>query len=703
MFFQGKIRGFTTYTKEMLEQMQRDLSLSLSVTRLSHCAAYYKTSEKRDPYIEELQMIDRLVANRAASPANTAPVELLTNDPVQAETYADLQRKRRALKPDAKYPMTMAEAFEAADAYLYRVGKQSDTDSIFLLEDPAARPFAATRNCVSVSDTALRLRRLPKSKQSCKEGDLLVLLLPCTDSYAGRQGASVGKFLQEKTASGTIKQILTVGEGGLLEALLTLTEGARIEPQRLSVGGEAVPLTALAGSYRGEYILRIAPAQFEALYRDAADCGVSARVFAAITKGGLYSFSDASLSFSLSSDFLRSLFPILPVTAALADATESAPATVISHTPTSASFCSYLQKETEAAQTYAVQNTLYAAACSAPTQNCFQAAFDSTLIPVMTLAAAGIDHADQRLAIGLQLPVGDDRHLVGNALATILGVYRLQSELAIPAVSKSITYREDIDRPHLTVYAMGAQTPQTPTTLTKEGNEVYCITPDRKNDGTPDFASLRDLLRSVSALRQKGILQSARILCNESVTEGLRHLSTNRLYCHLTSDIFACEEPLPVAFLLETTQPIAAKRVGTVVQREVAHTPVAPQPLTVGKSLIWSPRPCVVIVAKKTDVAAKILCAHLSERGADARLFPDGEVNANRLSRALLGAQALILCSKAELADNERLQFALGVFEASGGTTLLVGGAKTQKIARAVALPRGISADTVAQICKKSE
>ncbi|MBQ2735339.1 MAG: hypothetical protein IJF33_05855 [Clostridia bacterium] len=703
MFFQGKVRGFSTYTKEMLEQMRQDLSLSLSADQLLHCVTYYKTAQKRDPFIEELQMIDRLVANKAASPANAATVEFLTNDSLGAQTYSDLLRKRRALKPDVKYPMTIAEAFETVDGYLNRVGKRNDTDTIFLLEDPALRPFSATRNCVCVSDTGLRLRAVPKSKLPCKEGDLLVLLIPRTDSYADRQGASVGNFLQDKTANGTIKQILTVGAGGLLEVLLNLTEGARIEPQRLSLAGEAVPLTALSGSYLGDYVLRVEPARFEVLYRDAAACGVSTRVFASITKGGAYTFSGSDFSFSLASDFLRSLFPILPITAALADAKEHNPKTEILHTPTSASFCSYLQRENGQAQTYAVEDRLYAAAYSAPVESCFQAALDTALIPVMTLAAAGVHYVDQQLAIGLELPMGDDRYIVGNTLSTILGVYRLQSELAIPAVSKTVAYKEGIDRPHLTVYAIGKQAPTATTKLTKEGNAVYCITPDRHDDGTVDFASLRDLLRSVAALRQKGILQSARILCNESVTEGLRHLSTDRLFCRLTSDIFASEEPLSLAFLLETTQPITAKRVGTVTQRDTVSTPLTSESLAIGPSLIWSPKPSVVIVAKKTDIAAQILCSHLLERGANARLFSDEEKDANRLSRALLGAQTLILCSKAKLAETERLQFAAEVFAKAGGTTLLVGGAKIDKIADAIAQPNGIPADTVALICKKKQ
>lgn len=703
MFFQGKIRGFTAYNKEIMEQMRKDLEFSLSTDQLLYCATYYKKTEKRDPFIEEIQMIDRLVASRGATPANVAPVELLTNDSYQAQTYADLIRKRRTLRPDVNYPMTLSEAFETVDAYLARVGKHGESDSIFLLEKPSLRPYATTQGCVAVADEGLRLRTIPKSKAPCKENDLLVLLLPRTDSYADRQGASVGKFLQEKTENATVKQILTVGAGGLLEVLLSLTEGAHIEPQRLSRAGECVSLTTLVGSYMGEYVLRIEPARYEALYRDAAACGISARVFASITKDHTYAFTEGNLSFSLASDFLRSLFPIHPAVAALDDTKEDAAEAEILHTPASASHCSYLKKEDRAVQTYAAKDRLYAAAYSAPTQNRFQTALHTALVPVMTLAAAGISYTDQQLAVGLELPVGEDRAFVGDALSTILGIYRLQSELAIPAVSKSLTYNESLDRPRLTVYAHGKQASPLPEALCDEGNAVYCITPDRNDDGSLDFASLRDLLRTVATLREKGILKSARILCNESVTQGLRHLSTDRLFCYLTSSIFACEEALPLAFLLETTRPIQAKRVGTVMQRENARPTPATEAPTLGNSLIWAPKPSVVIVSKKGDVAAEILCARLLECGADARLFSDAEVDANRLSRALLGAQTLILCAKAELSENEHLQFAAAVFTQAGGATLLVGGAKTDVISGAIALPEGIDAKTLACICKNRE
>ena len=106
MMFQGKIRNFAAYTPAMAEQMKKDLSLFMQQQQLLYCANYYRTVEKRDPFIEELVMLDRFVSEYAPSPATFAPTECLTNHAPLAQTFADLLQKRKTLKPDVRYPLT---------------------------------------------------------------------------------------------------------------------------------------------------------------------------------------------------------------------------------------------------------------------------------------------------------------------------------------------------------------------------------------------------------------------------------------------------------------------------------------------------------------------------------------------------------------------------------------------------------------------
>jgi len=702
MIFQGKIRNFAAYTPAMAEQMRTDLSLSMRTDQLLYCAGFYRTNEKRDPYIEELVMLDRLISELAISPATYAPNEFLTNHTPSAQTYADLLQKRKVLKPDASHPMTLAEIFETADAYLARVGKYSTLRQSYHLEEPSAQPFASDDRCVSAAPAGLRLHAAPKSAASPEEGDLLLLLLPRSNSYANRQGLALGEFLKSETARCLVKERFSVGKGGLLGTLLGITESAWIEPARLSVHGEPVALSLLADAYAGETLIRIAAKDYERIYRTAAEHGLFARVFASVTRGNRYTFADQSHSFSLPSDFIRSLFPILPVTATLADETEF-PAHPISHTPLRGNRCAYLRQDRPLRQTESIEETLYAASCAEIRESLFQNTVRTLLAPILTLAAAGQDYTKLGLALGVALPTGTDSNTVGNALSLLLGIYRVQTELAIPTVAKSIAYEPALSSPKLTSFAVSEHATALPCQFTAQGNAVYCIAPDRSPDGTVDFASLRKLLSFVASLRQAGALQSARILCGESVTDGLRAMSTDSLSCFMIESLFAGEGPLPLAILLETTQSIIAKKVGTVFRRQTVHAAPKTPVYTLPESLIASERPHVVILAQKTDTAAKALASALSREGAEVFL-PNEEADPDaHLSYALLNAQTLILCGKVALGQTERTRFALDTFLRAGGSTLLVGGAAATKIPSAIAFPNGIPDAVIAAICKKTE
>ena len=232
---------------------------------------------------------------------------------------------------------------------------------------------------------------------------------------------------------------------------------------------------------------------------------------------------------------------------------------------------------------------------------------------------------------------------------------------------------------------------------------MYCITPDQAPDGSLDFASLRNLLSFIAALRQNGVLQSARILCGESVTDGLRAMSTDTLSCFMVQSLFASEGALPLAFLIETSEPIRAKKVGNVFKRQSPLKRPPAETVRLRESLIWSDRPHVAVFARRSDFAAKQLEAELIKEGAEVTLLHGESEEVDQIAHALLNAQTLILCGKVQLPQTERIRFALETFSKAGGNTLLVGGATIPQILDATAFPNGIPSSVIASVCKKTE
>ena len=701
---QGKVRGFCGYTPQIMEQMKHDLNIGMSLQALLYCATYYRTQEKRDPFIEELKMLDRFVAAQPASATFFAPTELLTNDHFVAETYADMMQKRRILNPNAKHPCTVAEAFTIADAYLERAGKSRTLPSLLsLTEEQKNHPFAAAEsNCAVSPSAAFRFRVLPKGTASLEGGDLLVLLLPTSQNRKERYGVSVSDLFNTPAATGLMKRIYTVSESGLLGTLLDIAEGVWIDPSRLASCGEDVPFTMLSDFYAGDCLVRIASKHYEALYKKAQTNGIRAIAFASVANGTKFSFAYGhEVLFTLESDFLRSLFPLRPITARLADehSTEMAK---IARVPIGSTSCSYIQSKVndKKQDTYSLTHALCASACSAPRSSFFRNALDTLLVPVLSLAAAGCDFTVQRLALGLELPQSySDPTIAGECLSAILGIYRVQTELAIPSSSSTILTKAELSHPRITAFALANTAPPAPAEFTVAGNRVYCLAPETQENGLPVFASVRKLLELLTSLRRKGVLQSAHIICHESITDGNRSMNTSKLRCRLLDDTIAADGALPLAILIETTEEIAATQIGRVEPQPSIPHPVTPTATIENKSLVWSEAPTVTVIAKKQDAAAQILTATIIKKGAEATLLSDQIADAPKLSRAILTSQTLILCGKITLAKTPQMQFAIDTFVRSGGTVLLLGGATWEAGACAIALPNGISESNLDQIC----
>ena len=575
MELQGKIKGFAGYPPQWMEQMKKDLKLSMSAQQLLLCASYYRAYEKRDPFIAEMQMIDRLIAEQAFSPSWFAPSELLTNHSFAAQTFADLMEKRRVLAPNATAPCTLSEAFCTADAYLTRAGKKRQLPhcTVLLEETKKGRDQKAEGHTVSVSESSDLLRLLPVQKTPKEIGDLFVLLLPFANARKTDVGAELAELLRDSAIASAVKEVKPVQKGGLLTTLLTLANSLWIEPARLATVGEPIPLSMLSGMFEDELLIRISQNQYHEFYKAAKTHNLRAAAFASVTSDSKYSFAqEKALWFSVESNFLRSLILVRGIKAQLPNEQKEADATIrhipilapTHHTgdPTTLPF--------DAPEVIKVEEpgiAVAAAACK-PQADFFHNALDTLLAPVLSLALSGCDYSNQRLSIALQLPTDHTSpDIAGESVSAILGLYRGQTELAIPTAASSISASDRLTHPEWTVYAISPDADPCPITYVCEGNRVYCLAPETDENGIPIFESLRGLLDFVADLRRQGILQSARVLCREAVTDAIREMSRGVLCCRITGDALFVEGALPLAVMIETNVPIRAKQVGIVAQK----------------------------------------------------------------------------------------------------------------------------------------
>lgn len=702
----GIVRSFRAYTPAQMEQMKRDLNIQMPSAMLAYCASYY-VKEKRDPYIEELKMLDHLSRAVCRDATAVALKELLTNDGFVADTYADLVQKRKELYPDAREPFTLAEAAKTANDYIARAGKRVAMDVRPLPEEREQHhPSGQGARCISCDGSAYQFRLFPRLEDGEEqEDDYWMLLLPSPKLFPSAFERKIGAWLQESACLSQIRGLYTVDAGGLLHELLKRTSGVWLDLARLVPLGKSANLSVLTADMSACRLLRVSRRAAEQIQRELAQTEILGNIFArSLREPQLKITMQNEPLFSLSTEFVRTLFSLRPGTAKLRkeSGTEHLD---IRREPISTANCRYFSTENSFAACEQVQANGCAVSIAAtePAQTPFFNALYATLAPIAALAVGGHPYSRQQLTVALRLPAAYERDetLCGDCTATVLGLYRVQSELGIPAEELLVETDENSALPNLTVLSVAAGQ-SAPTQWQREDSHVYCLQIPSAESGLPDFAKLRTLFNELSDLSTEHNILSATVLVNESVTDGLRRMNTESIVCRLEQSDLASHGKLPMAVLLECAREIPAARIGTTVKKEPSLKAAGAIP-TQFSSLIVAEKPPVVVLAKKGDRNAESLCAILNERQCEARLFDDTAASANALAHALLNAWVLIFCPGATLPETETVAFAADTMRRAGGLLLSLGSLREAQRLGAVPCTNGITEQMIASFFPKNQ
>ena len=673
MNYQAIIRNFINCTPRQALELKERLSLSMSAEAILYCANYYKTTAKRDPYIDEMKMLDQLSVSLEKDAHSVSPVQFFTNDAFVAQTYADLLNKRTEMYPDYTTPCTLGEAAELASAYLLRAEKKPPLKDISLVpENVRENRFSVGVDCICPVGSTYRLQMLPYHSIAPVASDILVLLSPRQNQPTSQFAGLCDKLLQDERLMQHVKAVRTVRNDGVLRELLSMTNSVRIHLSAFALHGVAVPATVLCNTYGGCRILRIGAQSLSAVMQYMITRELQAFPFAQITSDQKFTVSrNQSESFALAPLFLRKLYHYKPTNAKLTDEKTLPPDSIQFGIATEAS-CKYLAANVNSCTSDLsyLNGMLAASATAAPKQTFFKTALYTALIPVISLAVNGIPTAMQGLSIALELPSDcNDPHVLGNCMATILGIYRAQIELGLPAQSVTVRSFEDVQSPTVTAFSV-ANTEPIPEYFTTPGSTVYCVTPAVDSFRLPDFSALRQLLEQLVRLRRDGSITAFRVLINQSVTDGIRKMSTVHS-CTLSDSRIASNGTLPFAILLESSRKLPLCQVGFVTPKKAAAiAPSENAEIPERTALIWSERSTLVLLSKKEDTDAAVLAKVLMDRGADVLHFFGDEEELLPLSRAILGAQYLLLCKNAKLPHTPQIDFAVETLRRAGGSVL---------------------------------
>ena len=571
MSYSSVIHNFTKITVGEAEELRARLSLSMPTETLVSCGIYYKKHVKRDPSLDELQMLDMLFAARAKEAASLTFTELVTRDFFVAQTYADMIKKHAQNFPEATHPITLGEALNTANTYLCNSKKIKKSKKKAVPHIEYVGNDFASLDASYINSPNFAYRMHPVSFAKPNNTDILILVLPKSDDTPDAFRCKFAKTLRNTEMMKSVKSIAMIGNAGILAQVLKITSGAEIWLSAFSVGNDPIPVSELCNHFLGCHILRVEKKKQNDISLLLRGDGMRAIPFASVTKGSKIVFvRDEKSKFAIDSHFLRALSGYKAVGAKLADESAELP---------DYKDCAFI-KEIERSiapkrepiqlgEVTAIGSLSCVAASAAPQNAYYKTAVWSVLAPVAALCACGAPYNNQMLSLALEVPKRlSNSETIGKCVSTIFGLYRAQIELGLATAGQiSICTNRDLNAPSVSAWTMAENLKQTSNTFVKPGSFVYALPFELDEDGLPYFSALQKKLKSLSKFARKGKTLSARVVWNESILDGIVKMQDS-LVCTIQETDMDLDEVIPMAILIESKKRLPLLCIGKTCPRE---------------------------------------------------------------------------------------------------------------------------------------
>ena len=552
------LSGFPHMDDSTLENVRRVLGLSMSPAELRACRTYYRNSLRRNPQIEELVLLDRMIAAESCAPHHLCVAEMKTESPLIAEVFADLMKHRREVVSELDRPGSILELATVMETYLSADRRQHP------LSDIAVR-FASHRNlqlaCEGYTVTAstgntdsdisigVKPSQTASNVGAVKAGDYVYALLDTKNAEKGFE-QTLTEYLSKPVVKQAAKRIHLVKNIGILRALMQVYDGLLLNTPSLMTRADSA-LPELAEPVLGA-LLTVSPAASADMLLWAQDMGLHIIRAATVTTGGEIRIPTKNgTQLTLHTVFLRSLTLPRAYSVTVVPPTAEHPEITL----TRIGSCTLKGRK------HAVVKT------DASGDEPFAAALFGVLYALLYCAAAGISPTDVGLACRLTLPRPSPTRM-GEALSMVLGLYRMQAEFELFGNAPTIEPGTE-DHPTLSVAAI-APLPErpVPSTAVGGGSRIFYLEPLYTADGIPDFSDLKKMLGYIQKLNRDGHVLSARPTSRDLLSD-LEKMSRD------TTVEYVRSEPLASRFgglLVETDIELQGILVG---KTESAPAPIA--------------------------------------------------------------------------------------------------------------------------------
>ncbi len=552
---QGRITGFSAYTDKMLTGMKADVGLCMSLPELRVLRNLYRNPLRRDAYLDELYMFDRLLAARRLT--GTAIDEVYINSDGVAAAYADLQTKFATVRSTTT-PVTLGNLASVAHDYLQRIGRlTSPGRDCALCADELADIELMLRgyNVTARTDSAaFGVRKAGAAVAPA--GSLLVLICP----WGGLSSDEFRKKMAQIISSGAAEKVL---DGGVLGAegligWLGSRGGAYIDLSTMSPIFEQLGVSGLellTQPLTGAAIAVIAAEDVNEFMATVYSLKLWTGIIGCTASDMKLKVNCGPTTLSYPVAVLNSVTPLGHTAADLSASTDDKTSEGLAHSHTS------LRTDTHAFAVHSVEDRT-------GTGISFRDAHNAVIYAIADCVAGGADFTDVCLSLETAVGTLPDINATGDiptALGCLLGAYRAQIEYLVPDSNSRIRLTDGASCFTVSAAAkpgtgrhtappklLGKSKPEPsqmatnkphiiPNAVPSPGGTVYLLTPTTDATGRVDYEDMRRMWQYAVHRAAEGAIVAAAAVTHDGVVATLQAMLSDGLAVSLAANLSAAD------------------------------------------------------------------------------------------------------------------------------------------------------------------
>ena len=556
-----EIKGFCLYSDEELAKLKDQLNLKSDIRLLKSAQEYFGNTEGRDPGSEELIFIDHIASSEPRSTSHRLLTELYAENLYIGETYDDMKEKLISL--GKMPPYSFLDIGTAGELCCNEFcGRRNDTpinmysgDSSLLkasvlgnISTKLIKSKLGGNSAISPYDNRQSYKNVPVIENS--DSIIFVNSSTPTTMPADRMIPALSGLLINLRAKIQLKAVALTEGGNLLNAILSVAPGAFVNLTSLPGMIYNFSSTALLDSFENSAIVVVSSSSTNEFLSEAKEHGFGAIAFGHPNATNRLTVSmGAGHPISLSTAYLSEIKPCACMSVNITNTSDSdsAPCSDFSVMGFTESFyANYVTASSNLLITNAKK------VCMS-----YGDAIGVVLECMCRLISCGVSRKDITASFESTVNTLADKETLGESLAMLLGLYRVQTELAIRSNGSSChsSFTPSISA----TFAAPMPEKIIQNSFAAPNSKVYLLSPRNDANGIPEFRDIKLLLDYIEDLRKYGLILSARAVNGSDVIGTAKAMENGYIKVNISAKNANCAHG---AFIIESTHDLQGTFLG---------------------------------------------------------------------------------------------------------------------------------------------